>query len=574
MTFDKNIEISEQDIEDIIRGLTNVRHAIIETLETLPDKKYTDEINSLFRTIHSFKAFIFSFEFASEIIDIIEKSEDIMSFLRNNDCVIGEDVRNWFDLMAQQIDTWINEFTMIFDDFINGNDFIKPPSPHANALDNPPQVKVYGYNITKIETHRILILLNDTNKIAMLEKILDSNFSIINTSDSVEKISNIIKTSPEKKILISDIKMKDGTLIDLINQKILVNTELVLLSKMEPASIENAKKILKTDCVFNIETIDLRELKKIVTNIALPNNDMVYIPFVSTKISLTELTKSIKSMPEIVEKIKEACYDDNIHFSKLSEIIQQDMVVTGKILKQINSAYYGVRNHVSSVERALTLMGKQNLYAITIQGMSEEMMCDTDLSMYGIAYDDIFEINKLRTKFLKSICNELRIGQNEFETLSTVSLLSAMGTVMAAKALAYNLQHEKFSTLRKTDSLYKVEKKLLDYTSYQIASKIFSKWRLPPHFIRISDNMPCLQLNKNRGVDEYHAFIMTLVHEIIRMDDIYRIDASVLEMAKMSDISPATITDAFYKAFGKEKPLSGTFTDLMVFENLENNNDV
>lgn len=561
MNVDYN-RLSDQDLEDIIHGLTTVRSTIIDTLETLPDTKYLEKINVLFRIVHSFKAFISCFDFTTEITGVVEKTEDVLSFLRSNDCVIGHDVRNWLGLVSYQFSIWIDEFHLALDDFVPEMRF-NPPSFYTPDLDNPPMVKVSGYKINKIVTHRILILLNDPYKMGMLEKILDSSFTLINASDNVEKITDIIKTSPEQKILISDIKLRDGTLIDLINHKHLENTDLIVLSKLDPSHIDKVKNILKTKHVYNIENTDLRELKKAILSIALPENDMVYIPFVSTKISLADLTKSVKSMSEIVEKIKEACFDDNIHFNKLAEIIEQDMVITGKILKQINSAYYGIRQHVSSVSRAITLMGKQNLYAITIHGIADEMLIETDLSMYGIGYDDIFEINKMRTKFLKSLCRELKIGHVEFEIMSTVSLLTGLGTVMAAKAMTYNLQNEKFANIRKTDSLYVIEKKMLGYTSYQIASKIFYKWNLPRHFVHIADKMPCLHIDKNKSPNEFHAFILTIVHEIIRMDDIYKIDTKVLDMAKSSGIQPTTILVAFHDAFGEDMPISGIFTDLM-----------
>ncbi len=560
--------LTYQDIDDIIDGLNAIVYAIEETLGNLPVTNYKEQINALFRKVHSFKAFISTFKF-EEITSVIEKSEDIMSFLRNNDCEISEEVREWFGIMQDQLKTWVDEFQLISEDFAPGVNF-NQPTFYNTKLDNPPAVKVHGYKAARITTHRILVLLNDQPTISMMEKILDSSFSMVNASDSVEKIVNIIKTSTEPKILVSDIKLKDGTIIDILNQKILDNTELIVYSKLEKAHLEKIKSILKTDKVYDSNTIDIRELKQLIIGIASPNSDMVYIPFNSTKISLTDLTKSIKAMPSVVEDIKKACFDDNIHFNKMAEIIEQDMVVTGKILRTINSAYYGVRSQVTSVSKALVLLGKKNIYAVTIQGLVDEMMNEIDVSMYGIAYEDIFQINKLRAKLLKAWCRELRIDQNDYETMNTASLLLALGTMLTAKALDYNLQAEKFKTIRHTDALYIVEKKLLDYSSYDVAHKIFSVWKFPYSFLDIAEKMPCTTLSKQYTNKEYHAFIITMVHEIIRIDGKYSFDAKLLERLKQNNISPLSLMSAFNKAFGDTVEKEGQFTQLIDYSDPDN----
>lgn len=565
IVFDDNV-LSFNDIDDIIDGLTAIAYAVNETMSTIPEKNYKEQINALFRRIHSFKAFISSFNF-EEISSVIEKSEDIMSFLRNNDCTITKDVHTWFSLMEQQLRNWIDEFQLISQEYSPGVNF-NQPTFYNTELDNPPAVKVSGYKMARITTHRILILLNNPVHSGMLEKMLDSSFTLINTSDSVDKIVNIIKTSTEPKILITDIKLKDGTIIDIINQKLLGNTELIIYSKLEKNQIEKIKVILKTDHVYDDKSLDVRDLKQIVLNKVSPESDLVHIPFNSTRISLTDLTKSLKAMPGVVEDIKKACFDDNIHFNKLSEIIEQDMVVTGKVLRQINSAYYGVRTPVTSVSRALVLLGKKNIYAITIQGLVDEMMTEIDVSMYGIAYDDIFQINKLRTRLIKAWCRELGLGQDQFETLNTTSLLLALGTMLTAKAIDYNLQAEKFKTLRNPDTpLYVIEKKLLDYSSYDVAFKIFTVWKFPYSFLDIAQKMPCTALHDQYTPKELQAYIITTIHDILRVDGTYRIDSKNLEKLKQNNINPLSLMSAFNSAFGDKVEKEGVFTQLIDFEN-------
>lgn len=551
------------DVDDVIRSLENANAAIIHMIENIPDRGYIEFVNSLFRVMHSFKAHI-SYMELNEITSVIEKSEDILSFLRNNDCTIGIEIKNWFYKLSEQFEKWIDEFILLTEEYtpiIN----LSPPSFYDEYLDIPPYVHVSGYKMDRISSHRILLLLNDTMKMQMLEKILESTFTIINCSDSVEKISNILTTATEQKILISDIKFKDGSIVDIINKKLLTDTELFILSNLEINQIEKIKKILKTEHVYDAKTTDLKHFKTTVIKTIIPNEEYIPIPLNSTKISILDLTKSIKPMPEIIDQIKYACFEnENIHYTDLAKIIEQDMAVTGKLLKQVNSPLFGLREPVTSIQKALVLLGKKNIYTATVQGIVDDLVGMVDISPYGIKYDDIIHINRLRTRLLKQWCAELGIPNSEFETINTISILLVLGTVLCAKALNYNLQDEKFKILRTPESkIHIIEKKLLDYTSFDVSHKIFENWRLPPVFIDVSEIMPVFKVNKNTQIKtEYYAYIISIIHSIIRIDGYVSISPHITDNLKENGFDSGSITNAYNKAFVNCQKMT-TFTELI-----------
>lgn len=557
------MELTYDDIDEVISRLSSVKSEISDAFSCMPDRGYKEQIGKLFRVIHSCKAGL-SYMDLDEVSSILEKSEDIMSFLNNHDCTIGKEVRHWFYLMEEQLSRWIDEFILLSKEYspeIN----MHPPTFYNEELDNQPTVKVSDYKLEKVCSHRVLVLLPEITVATNLERMLFSSFTNVNTSNSVNSISKILSTSTEPKILISDIKFTDGTLVDIVNQRLLSNTQLIVYSRIEKPQIEKIKHILKTEHVYDTNSTSLQDIKKIALNCAVPNINYVTIPFKSTRISIADLTKSIKPMPDIVEQIKKACFNDSIHYSKMAEIIEQDMVVTGRILKHINSPYYGLRTPVTSVQKALNLLGKQNIYTITIQGIVDELFGQTDISMYGIAYDDIIHINKIRNKLLKSWCIELGLSLESFETINTVSLLLVLGTILTAKALSYNLQGEKFKSMKELEPITTAEKKLLDYTSYDVSIKIFTQWLLPEIFVSIANKMPCTSLNKNYSNIDKMAYIITVLHQVIRIDGKFEINEHIIKSLNQNGIGGQTLITAFEKVYD-DHPKSGTFTDLINFD--------
>ena len=63
------------------------------------------------------------------------------------------------------------------------------------------------------------------------------------------------------------------------------------------------------------------------------------------------------SLPVSAGKVLEVCKNINVNPSDLNQVISLDPVLTGKLLQLINSAYYGLGTHITSVIRAITMLG-------------------------------------------------------------------------------------------------------------------------------------------------------------------------------------------------------------------------
>jgi len=67
--------------------------------------------------------------------------------------------------------------------------------------------------------------------------------------------------------------------------------------------------------------------------------------------------KNMPSLPVSVRKVMEICDSQSVNPSDLNKVISLDPVLTGKLLQLINSAYYGLGFHVTSLVKAITMLG-------------------------------------------------------------------------------------------------------------------------------------------------------------------------------------------------------------------------
>ncbi len=73
-----------------------------------------------------------------------------------------------------------------------------------------------------------------------------------------------------------------------------------------------------------------------------------------------QIEKFIKRMPSLsttVGKVLEICSRTDASPNELNKVISLDPILTGQVLKLINSAYYSLVNKVTSLTRAITMLG-------------------------------------------------------------------------------------------------------------------------------------------------------------------------------------------------------------------------
>ena len=554
------MQFNYDDIEEFIFSIYKARVEIKTMMECLPARKYHTLLNELFRTLHSLKAKSFYYDF-DEISSVIEKSEDILSFLLNHDCIIDDEVINWFGLMYRQLGIWLNELN---DDYTSK----KGLSFYIPDLDKPPSVVVVGYDIKLITSHRIIILLSDNEKRKILEKILSFSFKLISTTSSLSKVSKILKESSEPRILIADIKLHDGLLTDLHNEGLLdVSTNIIILSDFKTSEeLNKTKTLLKTENVFNISSTKMSDIKSIAIKSVLPSDeDRIYIPLKSTKLPLESLANSMNNLPKLILQIKKACFDQNTPYSEIVKLIEQDDAISSSIINRINSSYYNLGYKISDINQAAILLGKKKLYASIMNSISAKIIPDVDLSMYDITYKDIICINSLRNHLIEAWSKELEISMDNIETMITISTLSSLGTLLTAKALDYNLQYTKFKIMKDDQTIYDVEKKLLDYNSYDVCNRLFELWDFPNDFLNIAKKLPIDNIQTNKKIDsvELYAFILDIVHKIFRIDGKVAIDRNILNTVKQFGLNQNLLLLAYKKTFGDSK-YNGHFS--MFFE--------
>jgi putative nucleotidyltransferase with HDIG domain len=80
--------------------------------------------------------------------------------------------------------------------------------------------------------------------------------------------------------------------------------------------------------------------------------------------------RDLPTIPHVLLEINRMLVDPDISINKLKEVIEKDQAITAKILRLVNSSFYGMRTKIVDISQALVIMGfgavRNSLAAVSV----------------------------------------------------------------------------------------------------------------------------------------------------------------------------------------------------------------
>jgi len=183
------------------------------------------------------------------------------------------------------------------------------------------------------------------------------------------------------------------------------------------------------------------------------------------------------SLSTTAAKIMQICNTSMPSPNDLNRVISLDPVLTGKVLQLINSAYYSRRSNVTSLTRAIIILGINTIKNIVL---SSAIVKCINSSPGGDAVDmDFFWTHSIHVGVTaKLIAKEMGIPPTEQELFFLAGLMHDLGKVPLIQQFPkIYAQISKISIDKKTDVCL-IENALLGFTHCTSGKMIAEKWQL------------------------------------------------------------------------------------------------
>jgi len=183
----------------------------------------------------------------------------------------------------------------------------------------------------------------------------------------------------------------------------------------------------------------------------------------------------IPTLPVVAQKLLDLCQDENANFAQFARVIEADPGTASRLLRVANSAYYGLRNKVTNLERAITYLGLKYVQSISLGFQITSVM--SKFESVGFDMQKFWQESILRGVMARQIAR--RYCPERSEDAFLVGLLQDCGVPILAQALGEEYVKLRSDPYLSQASLYHLERSLFEIDHVTAAKAIMSHWALP-----------------------------------------------------------------------------------------------
>lgn len=187
----------------------------------------------------------------------------------------------------------------------------------------------------------------------------------------------------------------------------------------------------------------------------------------------------IATLPEITSKIMTLVEDPSSTARDLQNVIKHDVALSAKILKVVNSAFYGLPRQVGSVDRAIVLLGMSTVKNIAVATSMAKLFGGQDISGKHTARD--LWRHCLACGVFCKMLTKLRRGV-ENDEIFVAGLMHDIGILVEKQAYPKELAEAIELAESKEIDLWKAELEVLGADHQAFGTALANKWKFPPVF--------------------------------------------------------------------------------------------
>lgn len=189
---------------------------------------------------------------------------------------------------------------------------------------------------------------------------------------------------------------------------------------------------------------------------------------------LVQRISSLPPLPRTVTEIEKAYNDPNVNVKTVAGIIEQDPMVVADLLKLLNSAFYGLRKEITSVEQAVSLLGMKSVKDLVIN-LSVRNMLRTNLTPYGISSEEFAKVSQFQSMLAQRLMKA--VNPTKVERIRLLALLQEIGKIVISDELLREGEDATFKAeLEAGWDIRETERNYIDATTAEVSAAMLRHW--------------------------------------------------------------------------------------------------
>ena len=186
----------------------------------------------------------------------------------------------------------------------------------------------------------------------------------------------------------------------------------------------------------------------------------------------------LPALPTLYERIVQEMVLEDASVNRVGKLIEQDPALSAKVLQIVNSAYLGVRNPVSNLVQACSMLGLENLKNVVLMAEVFDLSVGKKLPK-GFSLDGLWGHCLVVGEGARNIAASETDDKKVIDRAFTAGLLHEIGQLILATQLTEEFAKAIEYAQKNHVPLMDAEVTVLGVTHAQVGSYLLELWGLP-----------------------------------------------------------------------------------------------
>lgn len=185
-------------------------------------------------------------------------------------------------------------------------------------------------------------------------------------------------------------------------------------------------------------------------------------------------TRGLPALAAVVTKVMTAVIEET-SAKEIAELIEKDASITSRVLKVVNSAYYGLSGHVSTVSQAVPILGIKVIKNIVLTFSVMDIFAQG--KGRGVDFKKLWEHSFTTAAATRRLA--MRGGYGDPEEALVAGLLHDIGMLLFVKHGQEDYAQVEEMAKMSGRSLVSVEQEVMGIDHAELGALLAEKWQLP-----------------------------------------------------------------------------------------------
>ena len=239
------------------------------------------------------------------------------------------------------------------------------------------------------------------------------------------------------------------------------------------------------------------------------------------------------TLPDIYWRLKDLLARRDYSMDEVAGLIAYDPSLTTRLLRLVNSAYFGFAAQIETVQHAVSILGVREIEELVLATSIADALGDYECEQLDVKQFWLRSVYRaIAARNLAGECNLI-----DSERMFVAGLLSDIGHLILYQSVPVLMQQASRESRETGKRLHHAEREIIGFDHARVAASLMKNWKLPDSLVSIVEHYlePDPQAN--------YALEAAVAHLAARFGDAFADDSNLAEQLAMVNPVVWNLTD-------------------------------